>query len=425
MNRFMMILILSLSSLPSWAVSLNETEALSLLLKNNLEVMASKYNIEFSKAQELTAGLWANPTVLLDSQLNPFGGNWNQKNAGGPTQRDLVLNIPVDLNGKRSQAVQVQKLATQVEEVQFQAEVRGKMVELLTDAFDLLRIHKEVELLIEKKELLEKSVLALEKRIGGGSNQPLVQNRAKLAMESAKIELENKKTEQQVLENDIRTVLALSPTEEIKLDLNFAQVSESSLSEEALMKNSLEYRPESIAFKLLKKQSEEDIRLQHKLVFDDVTFQAGLSRQEMVNSRPNTPGSNSLGSAWSWLVGVNIPLPIFDRNQGNVMKASLLKNQIELRERFYLVKLKQDINSSIKKIVRLSSNIKLFRSNQLTNARIVRDSAFRQFGTGGTTLIEYLDAVEAYHSTISQYVSAQYELTAEGLNLRNISGEKL
>ncbi len=388
-SKLFIFLFLLLNLSQAFAVVLNESKALELLVKKNLEIIANKYQIEFSKADELTAGLWANPSILIDSQLNSFGEGWNQTSAGGPAQRDLVLSVPIDINGKRSQAAKVQKFATKVNELQFQSEVRNKMLELLSNLYSLLKVHKEVELVVEKKELLDKLVLALEKRIGVSNSQPLIQSRAKLALENSKMDLENKKTEQQILENLIRTTLFLVQTEDIILGLDFSQTYEE-FDEIALIKKGQEQSPEAIAFKILKSRSEADIDLQHKLRFDDISIQAGLTRQEMLGANPHIKTSQSLGNAWSWLIGVTIPIPIFDRNQGNIMKANLLKNQVEVQEQFYILKLKENIHSSLQRIQLISSNLKRYKSTQLENARIVRDSALRQFGSGSSSLNMFL-----------------------------------
>jgi len=150
-----------------------------------------------------------------------------------------------------------------------------------------------------------------------------------------------------------------------------------------------------------------------------------LTRQSFVGARPGDPNSNSLPGAWSWILGLSIPIPVFDRNQGNIMAAKVRQNQVSLRERYLLMSTLNDIDTSLQKISIIGSKLKSFRGRHLDSAQTVRDSALRQFGTGSTSLIEYLDAVEAYHTAISNYITAQYDFTIEYLNLRLKSGDSL
>lgn len=406
-----------------YGVELSRVSALQTLTQNNLQIAASKFDIDLSRAQELTAGLWANPTLLVDSQLNPMSSNWDQTNTGGPTQKDFILTVPIDVNGKRRQAVTVAKLATKVSEAYFQNLIRGKGIELLNSLYHLEQIRNAYQVLNEKKELLEKSVATLERRFGSGNIQPLVQNRARLALDEARLQLRQMALEEKKEENNIRLLLNIDPTETITLNISPENKIDKSL--ENLRKMALEERPDFRAMGLLKKQMKEQVTLEERRIWDDFMVQGGFSRQESVNRRPGDPTSTKLDGAWSWIVGVIIPIPVFDRNQGSIMAAKVQENQIEVRSRFMERELETDLIDSLKSLETHADALKLYKKDQLQNAKLVRDSALRQFGTGASTLIEYLDAVDAYHTTISNYLKLQYEWNAETINLKYLSGMPL
>src|ERR1700744_3676545 len=90
---------------PGVEESLTIEQAVSEGLKSNLDILATQYGIPLAEADEITAGLWNNPAVLFDTVFQPLhGGNWNQTNAGGPRQYDMIFSYPLDLSGKRSKA---------------------------------------------------------------------------------------------------------------------------------------------------------------------------------------------------------------------------------------------------------------------------------------------------------------------------------
>lgn len=425
MFRLLSLVVVLFSFPTSYALELNETQAAKLYVEKNLELTAQRFEIDISKAEEITAGLWANPSLFIDSQLNPFGDNWNQKNAGGPTQQDFILTVPVDVNGKRRQAVKVARIATSVTEAQFQAFIRDGVFQMLTTLYDFQRLKREHELLQEKEQLLERLVLTLEKRIGSSNSQPLIQSRARLAHEDVKLEIQKNRIDQNEVVNKLRVLFRLQNNEEIEPKLNFkSSISEKFLLEQ-LVENAKKKRPDFIALELLKTQLKEQQNLDVKNIFNDVGIQAGVTQQKGVGARPGDPGSASLPSAWSWIIGVTLPLPVNDRNQGNILQTKIRTNQVLVREKFMVETVSKDIDTSIKKIEITSLNLNRFKSGQLANAKIVRDSALRQFGTGATTLLEYLDAVDAYHVAIQKYLSAQYDLSTEYLNLKLLSGQEI
>jgi cobalt-zinc-cadmium efflux system outer membrane protein len=222
------------------------------------------------------------------------------------------------------------------------------------------------------------------------------------------------------LENTVRLKLNLDPTEEIILQLGDENPASHDLVE--LMKNARENRPEFRALLLLREQAGEQINLEEKRIWDDVLVQGGFSRQERVGARPGDPTSPNLPGAWSWIVGVVIPIPVFDRNQGTIMTAKIQQNQVEVRAHYFEKELEKTINDSLRSLDIQTKAIALYKNEQLKNAKSVRDSALRQFGSGASTLIEYLDAVGAYHNTISGYLNAQYELNVETIRLKHLSG---
>ena len=59
-------------------------EAVEEGIRSNLELLAAKYDVSIARADELTAGLWYNPSITIDGLAQTFGSNWNQTTAGGP-----------------------------------------------------------------------------------------------------------------------------------------------------------------------------------------------------------------------------------------------------------------------------------------------------------------------------------------------------
>ena len=80
-------------------------QAIDRVLRINLELRAQAMEISKARADVLTAGLRGNPLIYLDSSLVPystFAGT-----AGGPTQYDVNITHPLDLNHKRRHRIEV------------------------------------------------------------------------------------------------------------------------------------------------------------------------------------------------------------------------------------------------------------------------------------------------------------------------------
>src|SRR5208337_2821319 len=98
-----------------------------------------------------------------------------------------------------------------------------------------------------------------------------------------------------------------------------------------------------------------------------------------------------------------------NRNQGNIQKAMVSRNQAEKQIEALTLSIRQEIAADCDQLKLNESLIRDYEESQLENARMVRDSQQTLFGTGGSALLDYFDAVNAYQTTLSAY----YDVVAE------------
>lgn len=299
-----------------WSMSL--TEARGKLLSNKLGFLSAKYKIDLSRAEEITSARFANPTLFLQSQLNPFGEGWTQSNAGGPTQRDAILNVPVDLNGKRKQAQTVAREMTKVSELLYRAEVSSKIYEL-----DLL--YSALYFKTEELSLLKKK-------------KPSSSNKVQLL-------------EAESLLHELRTQagfhLGIDPS--LIMNIESPQVVNKFESLSFYLENAKRHRSDLKAMEASVKMHDSKIDLEKRLAHDDVVFFGGISRQEQVGANPKIPGSTPFKEAYSYTFGLNIPLPVH-HHDGEILKSKLEKNQNLLEIENFNKKLEADISISLNRL---------------------------------------------------------------------------
>ena len=85
-------------------------------------------------------------------------------------------------------------------------------------------------------------------------------------------------------------------------------------------------RPDVVSFRLGIQRAEADVRLAKANAFSDVYV-----LWQPYTFQDNTP--YGLKSQYSWALGVTVPLPIYNRNQGGIERAKLNVTQIADRAR--------------------------------------------------------------------------------------------
>jgi cobalt-zinc-cadmium efflux system outer membrane protein len=107
----------------------------------------------------------------------------------------------------------------------------------------------------------------------------------------------------------------------------------------------------------------------------------------------------------SWLMSVNVTLPVFDRNQGNVAKARSIMTQNALNLEAGRVDLRAEIVQVVQEFLTAYKNAGIVAEKQVKLAREVRDSIEKSYLIGGNTLLEVLDAERQYRDTYRTYIS--------------------
>jgi cobalt-zinc-cadmium efflux system outer membrane protein len=98
---------------------------------------------------------------------------------------------------------------------------------------------------------------------------------------------------------------------------------------------------------------------------------------------------------------------LFDRNQGNIHKAQSVATQAALNLQAQLAQLHAEIKQAVAEFESAKDDAISIGPEQLKTARTVRDRTEAGFRAGGKTLLEVIDAENAYRDTHRSYILAQ------------------
>ncbi|MEJ7639870.1 MAG: TolC family protein [Singulisphaera sp.] len=344
----------------------------------------------------LTAGLRANPVLFADAQLIPYQ-EYSSERPGGSTQYDVNITYPLDLNGKRRVRREVACRAKRVLEAQYQDAVRLQIDNLYTAYVDLLAARATVRFARE-------SIAGLDRL--RGVTQALRRAGEVTMAELSHVEVERDAAEIGALEaeqalQDARRALVpllnLSDAQAMTIEPRgsiFDRAAPPPPADE-LIRIALAERPDLIAYRLGLHRAEANVRLARAERFSDIfvlvqpyTFQdnAPFDRK----SRIRGPGRVS-------------PLPIYDRNQGNIERARI--NVVQTRTE--LASLEQQVANEVRRAGRRYAVTRLAQLRieriLLPDARRGRDDALANYRSGEASVVEYLNAEGDYNDLVRQY----------------------
>jgi outer membrane protein, heavy metal efflux system len=358
--------------------------ALARMMAANLDLLALKYEIPQADADILTASLRANPLIYGDAQLIPYGRYTSQRPVG-PTEYDVNITYPVDVSHKRKSRIEVARAAKTALEAQLQDAVRRQIGNLYRAFVDL--------------QAARLGVLASESAV---AEQSRVIDRARrkpgAEVDVAKLDAQLQKARDSLGDardayDDAREAIALLmnlPTDEaatLQPSGGLRDQAPAAPPLEELVPLALNCRPDLVAARRGIKRAESEIKLAKANGFNDVfLFYSPLGYQDNRISRQP--------SGRSWTMGLTIPLPLYDRNQGNIARARSNATQTQ----FELAALERRVASEVRlaeREYRTSRQVlERAESTTLPAARQARVKAAADFAAGTMNLSDYLDSLD-------------------------------
>lgn len=303
-------------------------QAIEILLRENLDLRAKSIEIPKAEADIITAGLRANPLLYMDSQLIPYGG-YSDRRPGGPTQYDVNITHPFDVSGKRRARTVVAGRAREVIKAQYRDAVRLAIDDVATAYVDVLAARETVRFTETSFRGLDEALRLIAARERAGEESVLGVESIEVQRANAALALPEAEFALRDANRALATLLNFPPqaAETLQLRGSLREATTQTPPLEDLLAMALESRPDVVAFRLGIQRAEADVTLARRNRFEDIFVLA-----QPYTFQDNSPYGQK--SSHSWALGVTIPLPIYNRNQGNILRAqhNVVQTRVELSE---------------------------------------------------------------------------------------------
>jgi cobalt-zinc-cadmium efflux system outer membrane protein len=393
--------------------------AIEQLVCSNLDLRARFHEIPKAQADILTAGLRANPLLFFDVQQVPYG-HFSNRTEGGPTQYDLNINHPLDLNHKRRARQEVACRAKRVLEAQYQDAVRVEIDNLYTAWVDVLAARETIRYarasVAGLAEVLAKTRAQLQQQIVTEADVDRVKNQ----VAAAEIGLTDA---EEALRDANRTLGGLlnippGPAEGLALRGSIHDAAPPPPPLAVLTQQALSSRPDLVSYRLGIARAEADVQLAKKQRFSDIY----LLYQPYTAYNGAPFGRNGVNT---WAIGATVPLPVYNRNQGNILRAEInvgqVKTELASREAMAV----REVFKAEHEYALTRAAVARVERDLLPSARRVRDTTLRQFELGEIDAIAYLNAERDYNDIVRQYRETIIRHRRSMLKLNTAVGQRI
>ncbi len=393
--------------------SITLDEAIRIALQHNHNMLAMMTAIQQSQAEEITQNLRPNPSLFADweylplrspAKQNPgvYGGQSTSDYLKNNTEGDIGLSYLIERGGKRHDRLQAQKDITAQTRSLVEDNGRG-----LT--FQVATLFYNVQLAESTLELAEKDVKSFQATVDISEHQYMAGGISE--NDYLMIKLQLLQFESDVEQAQLARVQSLSDLRQL--------LGYESVAQDYDVAGPFEYQPvkgnlEDLQLKAL--QNRPDLRATQQGVTaanSQLTLQKAIGKQD-VTVQGNYSHVNAINAA---TIYGSIPLPIFNRNQGEIARARFAVTQAQELEKATNGQALTDVYDAYQGLRTNDKLVSLYISTYLDAATRSRDISEYAYRHGGTSLLNFLDVERSYRATQLAYrqALASYLLALEQL----------
>lgn len=388
-------------------------QAITLALAHNHSLRATRTQIQQNEAQEITANLRPNPTLGVDSQFVPFFSpqDFNGQNLNETQQFDIGLSYLFERGHKRQHRLQAARDATAVTRAQVSDAERSLIFNVGQQFISVLLADSTLRFAQEDLKGFQQTVDISQTQFKAGYIGEGDYLKIKLQLLQFQTDVSSARLAKVQALTGLRQFLgyeAVPADYDVVGELEYQPVKP---KVEDLEAEALRQRPDYRAAELGITAAKSQIALAQAEAKVDVTGTYNFT---------HVAGENTAS------IFANVPLPIFDRNQGEIARTRYALTQAQEQERSAGDTVLSDVSNAYEAVKSNDEVVQLYTSGYLQQAKDSRDISEYAYKRGAASLLDYLDAERSYRATqlayrqaLASYMTAVEQLK-EALATRNL-----
>ena len=401
-------------------IVLSRTQAEALFLEKNISIISEKLNIDIADAQVIQAKLWPNPTLTI-GELNLWHNATAQEvpplwgNFGKTSQVTAELEQLVQTAGKRKKLIAMEKVGVDIAKEYFKTFLRNLKIEFRGNLTELQ--YTQAQEAVYKKQLSSMQTMlkgygnqVAQGNIGRGEYIRLKASELQFLKEIADLRKENNS-----LQKELKVLMNLPATSFIKLtDDGFVPENKNieNINLGDLMASAIENRPDMKVIKLGNDYNDNKYKYEKAMRTPDVTL--GISYDRGASTMNDFVG-----------LGFALDLPFFSRNQGNIKAAKLAIEQGKLLTEEKTISVQSEVLQAYEDLIVTKKLYDSVEANYESDLDKLLESYRKNFMQRNTSMLEYLDFVDAYLENKSILLNSKKDLNKNLEELRYIAGQEI
>ncbi len=369
----------------SLAITMQQAE--DSFLTKNLSLIAQNYSIDSARATVITAKLWDNPEFdFSNSFYNPVTHNFFEP------EENIQVSQLIRLAGKRNKAINLAKSGIDIAQFQFYDLLRTLRYILRNDFYNIYFLEQSAKLYDLEISSLQKIVPAFEEEVSKGYLAPMEVLRIKSQLYTLQAEYNELQTNIDNIQSELKLILRASPETYIIPLADTSMLNKNVVAARnysGLIDTALTERPDLKVLNAAITYNNNNLILQKAFAKPDLTVGASYDRLGSYVENYNA-------------IGISIPLPLFNRNQGNIRNAKIQVDQSKVQYENGIDHVKSDVTTNYITALRAEKLLLSFDPKFDSDIKHLIEQVTINYRNKNITMLEFLDFYESYKENVLQ-----------------------
>jgi outer membrane protein, heavy metal efflux system len=370
-------------------------------LKNNLSLIAQRYNIDNANAQIITTRLFQNPNFSFSNGIYASGvSNPYSEQTYGISQLFTTA-------GKRNKNIQLAKIGVEQAQNQFFDLLRTLKFTLRNDFYTIYFQEQSAKVYNQEINSLAKTLVVFKQQYSQGNIAKKEVLRIQSQLYSLQVEYNTLQTNIDTVQSEFKLLIKASPTVYIQ-----PQVTEitnqdivTTVPYQRMLDSAYTNRYDLRLAKTTVDYNTLNLKLQKATAVPDVSLSLNYDKLAAY-------GQNFLGG------GISFDLPFFSRNQGGIKQARISIDQSKIQFQSQQDQVQSDVATNYKNALRLEQLYNSFDPAFKQDFNNLIQEVFKNYEKRNISLLEFLDFYDSYKTNVIQLNSLELNriLSLEQLN---------
>jgi outer membrane protein, heavy metal efflux system len=389
-------------------------QALALALEKSPGLRGFAWEVRAAEARTLQASLLPNPELGVEVENIAGSGEFNGTDVAETT---VALSQLIELGGKRSKRTRVASLGRDLAGWDYEAARIEVFTEVAQRYVEVLSSQRRLELAVDVEALSQQFFDTVSKRVEAGAAAPVEKTRASVVVSTSRIELQRAQRRLWAARISLASTWGnASPRfESVAGELETIRAIPTVQSLAELIRQN----PDVARWAVEITRRRAEVELAKAQGTPDVTVGVG--------ARHFSETSDD-----AMVVGLSLPLPIFDRNQGGILEARFNSAKALEEQRAAEIRVGAALGGTYQELAAAYDEAVMLKQDVLPAAQASFDAtnqAYRQGKLGYLDVLdaqrsfigirfEYLDALSSYHASVAEVEGligqSLYEVDGDG-----------